>query len=78
MTCVRVKGRRGKPSFLCTDDPGPLETPNPECPNADQHEPWPSGYIASSVYAEEMMSTHVQSECPRCGLWLIWTPKEQQ
>lgn len=76
MTCVRVAGaRRDKPSWLCLDD-DTLAVKNPDCPNASQHEPWPRGYGAASEYAEKMMETHNQSQCPSCGLWLIWTPKE--
>ncbi len=66
---------RGPRVFLCFVD----EDPKPDtsdCPNNAAHEPWPEGYIASSEYADKMMQTHDQSQCPECGAWRIWTPKE--
>lgn len=63
--------------FICTDEPGPLTIQHPECPNAAAHEPFPSGYLAASVYAEKLMETHTQeAPCPGCGFWHIWTPRE--
>ena len=50
-----------------------LMTPNPDCPNAAEHTPRPSGYGAHSDWAEAMALTHDQSQCPVCGLWMIWT-----
>lgn len=63
--------------FVCTDEPGPLRDPNPDCPNAAAHEPWPVGYLASMAYADQMLETHTQeAPCPGCERWLIWTPQE--
>lgn len=36
----------------------------------------PTRYIAHSAWAEEMLKTHDQIQCPGCGLWTIWKPKE--
>jgi hypothetical protein len=66
---------RGPAVYLCFFD----EPPTPDtsdCPNNDAHEPWPKDYIASSEYADLMMQTHDQAQCPDCGLYKIWTPKE--
>lgn len=74
MTCVPFRGPGRSRGILCTLD-YPRPTPNPACPNAARHEPWPTGYIAASDYADEMMKTHEQSQCLDCGLWVIWTAK---
>lgn len=74
MTCVRITGPSGH-SMLCSDIKM-FEVDNPNCPNVANHEPWPRGYIQSSDYADKMMKTHGQSECPGCGSLLIWTPKQ--
>lgn len=74
MTCIPIRGPGRSRGILCTlDYPHPI--PNPTCPNAAQHEPFPTGYIAASDHADEMMKTHEQSQCPDCGLRAIWTPK---
>lgn len=65
----------GPRAFICTDDEPPVPDTS-ACPNSAAHEPWPKGYLAGSAYADEMMATHEQSQCPECGLWKIWTPKE--
>lgn len=48
------------------------------CPNASDpnHRIGPSGYLARANWADQMIKSHVQSQCPRCGLWVIWTPKQ--
>lgn len=76
MTCVRIVGPGRQRGFICSDV-NIFEVDNPDCPNVASHEPWPRGYIQSSDYADEMMKTHEQSECPDCGSLLIWTPKEK-
>jgi hypothetical protein len=50
--------------------------PDPDCPNASQHTPHPSGYIQHSDWAEGMLKTHTQQRCQGCGKWNIWTLKE--
>lgn len=74
MTCVPVRGPGRRHGVVCTDD-GPLVVPYPDCPNAAQHEPWPTGYVAASAYADRMMKTHLQSTCPDCDHRVIWTAK---
>lgn len=72
MTCQRVIMPDRTTGLLCSE----LETrPNPDCPNAAQHEPWPTGYVAASDHADKMLQTHDQTRCPQCGLWAIWTAK---
>ena len=36
----------------------------------------PSDYTAVFDWAEETAKTHKQSKCDECGLWMIWTLKE--
>lgn len=73
MTCVRVgTGRRRW--IICTADE-PLKVPDPDCPNAAQHTPQPSGYVALSEWADDMLKTHDQEKCPACGRPLIWRPR---
>lgn len=76
MTCIRAD-RRGRTisGFICIDD-GPLTDPNPGCPESARHTPTPEGYVAASVWAEEMLATHTQEKCPGCGLWAVWVPRE--
>lgn len=75
MTCVPITLPGRQHGFICSDV-RIFEVPNPGCPNAAQHEPSPRGYLQSSDYADEMMKTHDQFQCPGCGLWAIWKPKE--
>ena len=66
---------QGPRVFLCYDD----EPPKPDdsdCPNNAAHEPWPKGFLSAMAYADEMLETHDQSQCPDCGKWAIWTPKK--
>ena len=39
------------------------------------HNEGPDNYVAWHEWAERMSETHVQSRCPACGLWAIWTPR---
>ena len=49
----------------------------PTTPACVPHTPAPSGYAARHEWAERMSRTHEQQQCPGCGLWLVWTPKEK-
>ena len=37
----------------------------------------PMGYLAWFEWVETYAETHDQGQCPRCRLWVIWTPKER-
>jgi len=43
-----------------------------------KHTPMPEGYIQRQEWAEKKMKTHIQSRCPECKLWAIWTPKRSE
>jgi hypothetical protein len=43
------------------------------CPQAWQHTPAPTFYVAWHLWAEQMGRTHDQSRCAGCGLFRIWT-----
>jgi hypothetical protein len=46
-----------------------------ECPNRANHTPCPTGYLQRYEWAQEMLKTHGQVQCPGCELWAIWVPK---
>lgn len=64
-------------TYVCDGGPWDPIDQNPTCPDANQHTPSPSGYVAASEWAEEMARTRDQQQCPGCGLWLIWTPRPE-
>lgn len=69
----------GPQVFVCIDDPGPMVDPNPGCRRAELHTPQPgpnAGYVATAGWADQMLETHDQLQCPGCGRWLIWEPRE--
>lgn len=47
-------------------------TPNPLC----EHTPHPKGYMEHYAWAQEMLKTHVQLQCPCCGLYAVWRKKK--
>lgn len=62
------------------DEPAEQEAPHyvlkarpattPEC---EPHTPTPTGYIAESNWADDMMDAGwTQRQCKGCGLWMIW------
>lgn len=71
--------RRYQKSFVCDlgySEDTPL-TPRPATtPDCEPHTPSPEGYVAFSEWSELMGATHTQRQCPGCGLYLIWEPKE--
>lgn len=72
-------GWRKRTLHLCFGyEPGvtPLVAEPATTPDCEPHTPQPSGYLASSEWADIMMKTHDQRQCKGCGLWLIWEPKE--
>lgn len=46
--------------------------PEPACPNQAKHTLHPSGYLWHSEWAEQLLLTHDQRECPGCGTWSVW------
>lgn len=60
--------------YLCGYDDGSRVTPNPDCPNADQHTPEPPGYVEWHEWAKKMAKTHKQRRCSGCDRWSIWVP----
>lgn len=36
----------------------------------------PYGYLAWHTWAAKMQKTHDQVQCPDCGRWEIWVPKD--
>ena len=44
------------------------------CPNIDRHTPSPAGYVDRLTWMGRMHSAGaIQTRCPDCGLWAIWT-----
>lgn len=71
--------RRTRRSFVCDlsyYEGMPLVARPATTPDCEPHEPRPRDYVASSEWADLMMTTHTQRQCRGCGLWLIWEPKE--
>jgi hypothetical protein len=46
-----------------------------QCPDVRKHAKEPLGYLQRHDWMEKRTKTHVQSRCPTCGYWVIWTPK---
>jgi hypothetical protein len=44
--------------------------------DCSDHTPCPDGYLARSDWFTKMAKTHMKFQCPTCGLWAIWLPKE--
>jgi len=49
-----------------------------QCRTPELHADDPDGYLARFEWAQKMMQTHDQIECPGCGLWAQWVLKEPQ
>lgn len=61
--------------FICTDD-GPLVAQGLDCPNAAEHQPHPTGYVAHASWADTASKVATQkAPCAGCGLWHVWTPR---
>lgn len=67
-------GRTVAASLMSTN----VRDTNPGCPCAELHTPAPSGYAAWYDWAASMYYRGArQSNCPGCGLFLIWSaPRE--
>lgn len=46
------------------------------CPNKAAHEPMPDDYAAIAGWMHVKSRTHRQVQCPSCGKYLIWVPRE--
>lgn len=49
-----------------------------DCPDRADHTEsglHESDYLGWHAWADQMADTHIQSCCPTCGFWSIWTPK---
>jgi hypothetical protein len=53
---------------------GPVE-PASGCPNAANHQPHPSGYVACSNWADDSLLVATQKRCLGCGGLELWVPK---
>lgn len=49
--------------------------PRPDCDPRCEEFQQPTGYVAASEWAEYMLQTHDQKQCPGCGKWTIWEPR---
>lgn len=49
--------------------------PAPDCDPRCSEQQQPTGYVDRAEWAEYMLQTHDQRQCPGCGLWSIWDPK---
>lgn len=46
------------------------------CPNVGAHVMEPIDRREWAQWLAGMLRTHISSQCPECGLWVIWVPKE--
>lgn len=69
--CEGVTDPAGSPHRRCI----PLVSRRPDCDPRCEEYLEPNGYVAAAEWAEYMLQTHDQGQCPGCGLWTIWTPK---
>lgn len=71
--CEGVTDPPGSPHRRCIR----IDT-RPGCdPRCGEYE-GPTGYVNRAEWAEEMLTTHDQLQCPGCGLWTIWQPKTEE
>ena len=60
--------------FICGDT-GVFEKRGPECPNYENHEPMPTGYVEFDEWAKVKNRTHKNIKCPGCGFYRLWIPR---
>lgn len=46
-----------------------------ECPSGT-HTPCPTNYVEHLNWMAVMALTHRQKQCPTCGFFAVWVPKE--
>jgi hypothetical protein len=62
--------------YVCGGDFRERPEPNNTCPNRAEHTYGPAGYADWFEWASRLgAKRHVQSKCPDCGRFLIWTPR---
>lgn len=72
--CEGVTDPPGSPHRRCI----PFGPRRPDCdPRCEEHQQ-PTGYVNRAEWAEYMLQTHDQLQCPGCGLWSIWEPKTEE
>lgn len=49
---------------------------NLECIKGAEHTPTPQGYIEMHAWADKKLKTHINTQCPGCGLWAVWVKKK--
>jgi len=69
--------------YICdlgyTEGVTPLHARPATTPECEPHTPEPSGYVARSDWADDMMAKGwTQRQCAGCGLWLIWDAPAQE
>ena len=47
-----------------------------DCPEIERHTSHPTTYEAHHYWADKMARTHDQQQCPACGFWCVWVPRE--
>lgn len=47
------------------------------CLYAGNHTRVPTTPAAFHIWADRMKTTHTQTLCPGCNLWVIWKPNEK-
>lgn len=65
-----------KPARTTPPRPGTLYRAHSQCPDNASHTPIPAGYFQFHEWAAQMRKTHVQTQCPTCGFWVVWAPRE--
>lgn len=75
---------RAMRAILCEDVGGEhqrcilIEPRRPECDPRCREYRQPNSYVDAAEWAEFMAETHVQRQCPGCGLWTIWEPRSNR
>lgn len=46
------------------------------CDKPELHTEQPELYSDWQSWAIKMSKTHYQEQCPSCGLWAVWVPKD--
>jgi len=65
--------------YVCGGDFREAVEPDNTCPNRAEHTYGPAGYVDWFEWASKLGAKHrhVQSKCPGCDRYLIWTPKPE-